>query len=266
MTRKTTKTPISRYFDAHTNERGRHDPAFFIWAKGIFVGCIFCFTKNPLTPQSIPKYISKAPTQNFLSMCVVVSEAQTEGDMGAKEQMIAILRDRDTARIRFTYRNSGNTAVINRDSFTRVADNLANGHLNVVEGRHTQNRVTYSAWRDGNDAANTFYLGNNQRWSRDFNALVVHEAVHAFFDLERTTIPWLDNEAVAYIAQGYYLRNSGYPASRLEEDEPYEIGYRVARELARGRSGSDWMFILRSKLDTDSRYSSYIHGSFTGNG
>lgn len=186
--------------------------------------------------------------------------------MGAKEQMIGILRDRDTGRIRINYRNSGTTAAINRDSFIRVADALAAGSLHVVEGRHSANMITYSSRREGNNAANTFYLGNNQRWSRDFNALVVHEAVHAFFDLERTTIPWLDNETVAYIAQGYYLRNSGYPAARLEEDEPYEIGYRVAQELARGRSGSDWIFVLRDKLNTDSRYSSYIHGTFTGTG
>ena len=186
--------------------------------------------------------------------------------MGAREQMISILRDRDTARVRFTYRGGGRSDVINADSFQRVANDLASGHLNVVEGRHSTNMITYSAWAEGANSGNTFYLGNNLRWSRDFNALVVHESVHAFFDVTRTSIPWLDNEAAAYIAQGYYLRNSGYPQSRLEEDEPYEIGYRVARELAAGRSGSDWMFILRDKLNTDSRYSSYIHGSFSGDG
>jgi hypothetical protein len=186
--------------------------------------------------------------------------------MGAKEQMIAILRDRDTARISFNYQSVGASASINAESFTRVADGLSSGHFSVVEGRHSQNMITYSAWADGNDAANTFYLGNNLRWSRDFNALVVHEAVHAFFDLTRTTIPWLENEAVAYIAQGYYLRNSGYPQARLEEDAPHELGYRVAREYAARRSGSEWITLLRDLLNTDSRYSSYIHGSFTGNG
>ena len=186
--------------------------------------------------------------------------------MGAKEQMVSILRDRDTARVRFTYSNAGRTATINSDSFGRVADDLEAGRLNVVEGRHSTNMITYSAWAEGSNSANTFYLGNNMRWSRDFNALVVHESVHAFFDVTRTSLPWLDNETVAYIAQGYYLRNSGYPQSRLEEDEPYELGYRVARELAGGHSGSEWMTLLRDKLNNDSRYSSYIHGSFTGDG
>lgn len=186
--------------------------------------------------------------------------------MGAKEQMIAILRDRDTARIRFTYRSGGHTATINQSVFTRVADELRDGHLNVVEGRHSGNRITYSSWREGSNAANTFYLGENPRWSRDFNGLVVHESIHAYFDVTRTEMPWLHNETIAYIAQGYYLRNSGYPHSRMEEDEPYEVGWQAAMELARGRSGSDWIQSLQDLLRNDSRYSSYITQSYTGDG
>lgn len=189
-----------------------------------------------------------------------------EQNMGAKEQMIAILRDRDTQRINFRYCTPTATTSIDSSAFTRVAAGLESGHFSVVEGRHSANMLTYSAWADGNDAANTFYLGRNQRSSRDFNALVVHESIHAYFDLTHLKIPWLDNEAVAYIAQGFYLRNSGYPQSRLEEDEPYELGYRVAREIASGQSGSDWIALLRDKLNTDSRYAGYIHGSFAGNG
>ena len=186
--------------------------------------------------------------------------------MGAKEQMIQILRDPDAARISFTYRNGSVTATVNSTVLHRVADGLENDNLHVVEGRWSNNRITYSAWDEGSNAANTFYLGDNPRWSRDFNALVVHESIHAFFDLTRTSIPWLDNETVAYLAQGYYLRNSGYPRSRLEEDEPYELGYRVASELAHGESGSAWLTLLRDKLNNDTRYSSYIHTGFRGDG
>jgi hypothetical protein len=187
--------------------------------------------------------------------------------MGAKEQMIQILRDSQTARISFNYRSSTAAATLNSRAFHRVADALESGDLSVVPGRFSDNRLTYSAWRDGDDAPNTFYLGNNLTWSRDFNALVVHESVHAYFDLAETSIPWLDNETAAYIAQGYYLRNSGYPASRLEEDEPYELGYRVATEYARaGGSPNTWITLLRDKLNTDSRYTSYIHTRFRGDG
>ena len=189
--------------------------------------------------------------------------------MGVKEQMIQILRDSQTSRIHFNYRSSTASASISNRTFTRVADSLESGHLHVVPGRFQDNRLTYSAWDDSTtgDAANTFYLGNNQTWSRDFNALVVHESIHAFFDLDSRSIQWLDNEVIAYIAQGYYLRNSGYPQSRLEEDEPYELGYRVAVEYARHNGSPEtWITLLRDKLNTDSRYSSYIHTRFRGDG
>jgi hypothetical protein len=187
--------------------------------------------------------------------------------MGAKEHMIAVLRDPQTGRINFNYRSTTASALISARNFHAVADSLESGHLHVVPGRFQDNRLTYSAWASGNDAENTFYLGNNFTWSRDFNALVVHESVHAYFDLGSTSIQWLDNEVVAYIAQGFYLRNSGYPQSRLEEDEPYELGYRVAVEYARPNgSPNTWITLLRDKLNTDPRYASYIHTRFRGNG
>jgi hypothetical protein len=187
--------------------------------------------------------------------------------MPAKEQMIQILRDSQTARIHFNYRSLTASASITNRTFIQVADSLESGHLHVVPGRFQDNRLTYSAWASGDDAENTFYLGNNLTWSRDFNALVVHESIHAHFDLASGSIPWLDNEIIAYIAQGYYLRNSGYPQSRLEEDEPYELGYRVAVEYARPNgSPNTWIMLLRDKLNTDSRYASYIHTRFRGDG
>ena len=186
--------------------------------------------------------------------------------MGVKEQMISILRDRDTARINFTYNSGGRRAVINSSVFTRVANDLRSGHLNVVEGRFDSNKIVYSSWREGSNAANTFYMGANPRWSRDFNALVVHESIHAYFDVTRTEMPWLHNEAIAYIAQGFYLRNSGYPHARMEEDEPYEVGWQAAMELARGSDGATWIQSLQQLLSTDSRYASYITQSYQGDG
>ncbi len=188
--------------------------------------------------------------------------------MGVKEQMMGILRNSDTSRIRFTYRSGQVTATINGDTFRRVADGLASDHFHVVPGRHADNMISYSAWADSsnNTEANTFYLGNNQRSSRDFDALVVHEALHAFFDLTKLTIPWADNEAAAYIAQGFYLRNSGYPESRMEPGEPYRVGYLIAGTIANGVDASSMMADLRQNLLSDSRYSHYISSTFHGDG
>ncbi len=188
--------------------------------------------------------------------------------MGVKQQMIDILRSEETARIRFTYRSSHASATINGGIFRRIASGLEDGDFHVVPGRHDENMITYSAWADpsANTEANTFYLGGNQRSSRDFNGLVVHEAVHAHFDRTRVEIPWADNECVAYIAQGYYLRNSGYPQSRMEAGEPYRVGFLIADTLANGVDASSMMADLRSNLLGDDRYQHYIRTMFRGNG
>ncbi|HRJ88702.1 MAG: hypothetical protein JNK51_10120 [Blastocatellia bacterium] len=189
--------------------------------------------------------------------------------MGAKEQMIEILRSGETSRISFSFTGSGGTQVsLDGAAFRRVATALANGDLSVVEGRFTENRMVYAAWSDpeNNYASNTFYLGSNPRWSRDFNALVVHESVHAFFDLSRTTIPWVDNEAAGYIAQAYYLRNSGYPMSRIELGSLIRLGALIVGDMTSGGDVTTLIDAIRDSLRNDPRYHSYINDTFTGNG
>jgi hypothetical protein len=96
--------------------------------------------------------------------------------MSVKEQMIEILRNSDTAGINFTYSNNTVSSRITGGVFRDVAAGLESGHFDVIEGRFTENKLVYSAWANAvsGDAANTFYLGRNDRSSRDFDALVVH--------------------------------------------------------------------------------------------
>jgi hypothetical protein len=67
-----------------------------------------------------------------------------------------------------------------------------------------------------------------------FNALVVHESVHAALDLNKTVLTHFDAEAAAYVVQGFYLRNSGYGAkmaAAFNEDGPVYIGYQAAQTM-----------------------------------
>lgn len=189
--------------------------------------------------------------------------------MGVREHMISILRSDETQRIRFSFRgSSGNTVRVEPGAFRRVADGLQQNDLAVVENRFSDNRMVYSSWVDtaNNFEANTFYLGRNQRSSRDFNALVVHEAVHAWFDLARTEIPWVDNEAAGYIAQACYLRNSGYPQSRIDMGSLLRLGSHVAGDMASGGDVAWLIDSLRDSLRNDPRYHANIGTVFTGDG
>lgn len=198
--------------------------------------------------------------------------------MGAKEQMISVLRDGDTARITFTITgvasgmSLGRPISINGSMFRQVATALSDNTLHVVTG-HTfpgenQNRMVYSAREDTANgfAANTFYLGSTPRWSRDFNGLVVHEAVHAYFDLNRLTIQWVDNEAAAYIAQAYYLRNSGFSQSRIEIGTPLRVASLYVGDLRAGGDVTSLLDAIRDSLRNNPDYESYIGGTFTGDG
>jgi hypothetical protein len=188
--------------------------------------------------------------------------------MGLKERMIGILRGSDTQRIKFSFTGSTGIAIsVDGGSFRRVAQALEENRIHVQTGGVADGWAKYSARAEGTSAANTFYIGANNTSSRDFDGLIVHEAVHAAFDLTNSTLPWLDNEAAAYIAQGYYLRNSGYSASRMNTlGMPY-LGRMIVNEI---RSGGDvqgfWMEQLRDSLLSDPQYHSYIRGTFTGDG
>jgi hypothetical protein len=189
--------------------------------------------------------------------------------MGVREQMIGILKSGDTHRIHFSFTGTSGTSVaVDRTTFSRVAESLESNHISVVPDRFTTDIAMYSAKANAstNSEANTFYLGRNPRSSRSFDALIVHESVHASFDLTRSSIPWVDNEAAAYIAQGYYLRNSGYHREWLEMGSLAGIGYQWVNDVLDDGDGSFFLDALREQLRTRPMYHSYIGGTFDGDG
>src|SRR5436305_1635683 len=99
--------------------------------------------------------------------------------MGIKEQMIRILRSSDTQRIKFSFAGkSGTNISIDGSGFTRVAQAISDNLMHIVEGNARAGQARYSAFEDTSNhvAANTFYIGENNRSSRIFDGLIVHEA------------------------------------------------------------------------------------------
>jgi hypothetical protein len=182
--------------------------------------------------------------------------------MGLREQMLRVLRGNEARRIHFGL--TGTTGIdisVDESSFRRVAQAIEDNSIHVVEGGVAE------GWAQYNARNNTFSIGRGQEWSRAFDALLIHESVHASFDLSRTTLPWLDNETAAYIAQGYYLRNSGFARSRLDElGEPY-LGVLLVDSIIRtGTPDRQIIEELHGSLLSSPQYHSYIRGTFTGDG
>ena len=190
--------------------------------------------------------------------------------MGVKQKILEILHSNETRRVQFSFQGSGGTVSVDASSFRRVAEAIESDNIHIVEGRFTTDIAMYSARTDltRNFASNTLYLGRNPRYSRLFNALIVHESVHASFDLTSTSIPWIDNEAAGYIAQAYYARNSGLPRTAYEFGSHSILAYSVVEGM-RSNSASDVTFFLdalRDSLNADPMYHSYIGTQFDGNG
>jgi hypothetical protein len=193
--------------------------------------------------------------------------------MGIKEQMLRVLRGSEAQRIQFSFTGTtGLTISVDGSSFRRVANAIDENTVHIVEENVPAGRAKYSAWDNPakSEAANTFYIGAGPRWSRAFDALLVHESVHASFDLSRSSLPWLDNEIAAYIAQGYYLRNSGFSTERLDHvganNQPY-LGRQIVASIISGEGVQGfWFDQLRGSLLSNERYHDYINGDFTGDG
>jgi hypothetical protein len=190
--------------------------------------------------------------------------------MPVKDQILQILRSSETHRVNFSFQGTAGRVSVDATSFQRVANAIDRGDIHIVENRFTTDIAMYSARNNPSDRfdANTLYLGRNLRFSRLFNALIIHESVHASFDLTRSSLPWVDNEAAGYIAQAYYARNSGLPRMAYEFGSHAIVAYSIVEGM-RAHSDSEISFFLdalRTSLNADPMYHSYIGGQFDGDG
>ena len=145
--------------------------------------------------------------------------------------IVHVLESSDTQRISFTFvGKSGLKIPIDGGRFSRVARAIRGGTIKVIYPVPTG---PYSAFYDAK--SNTFSIAEGLPISsRMFNALIVHESLHAAFDLNKSVLTHFESEAMAYVAQGFYLKNSGYSgkiAAATNEDGPAYIGFQVAQNM-----------------------------------
>lgn len=181
-----------------------------------------------------------------------------------KQTVTDVLRNSHTQRIRFTYTSAtGAKFRIYPNDFMTVALNIDYGNIDVQQGGAATGKARYSIKKHGNSKANTFYIGKNNNSPNVFQSLLVHESVHAIYDLKGIVMPWLDNEAIAYIAQGFYVLSAGEDGGLSEQAY---LGLEIARQYQNGGSDSFWADALRESLLNDPLYSQYINGNFVGDG
>lgn len=181
----------------------------------------------------------------------------------SKQLMIDTLRNSHTQKINFKYVGTVGVYRVVSGDFRTVALNIEQGNIDVQQGGVGAGKARYSVRQDGASAANTFYLGANNAAPNVYNSLLVHESVHAAFDLKGIVMPWLDNEAIAYIAQGFYILSAGEDGGLAEQAF---LGLEVAKSMQDGGGDSFWLDALRAALLSDPLYKQYINGTFRGDG
>lgn len=181
----------------------------------------------------------------------------------SKQLMIETLKNSHTQKIRFTYTGTVGVYRVLPGDFRTVALNIEQGNIGVEQGGAPAGKARYSMRQDGASKANTFYLGANNAAPNVYRSLLVHESVHAAYDLKGIIMPWLDAEAIAYIAQGFYILSAGEDGGL---DELAFLGLEVAKDMQNGGGDSFWTGALKAALLNDPLYKQYINGTFRGDG
>jgi hypothetical protein len=181
-----------------------------------------------------------------------------------KDELLKVLKSPPTQTIGFTYTGGGGARYrVQASDFAKVVAAVESGAIAVTQGGAPPGTARYSLRQDGTDNANTFYIGRNNTAEKVFHSLFVHESVHAAYDLQKISMPWLDNEAVAYVAQGFYLLAVGQESGLSEQAY---LGLEVAKEIQNGGGDSFWGDALRAALQGDPLYKDYINKRFLGDG
>jgi hypothetical protein len=186
--------------------------------------------------------------------------------MGLREDVIRVLNSRETHRIAFSFTatNSIAAVTVNSRSFHRVLHGIQTGHVHFQPGGMPAGAARYRI------STNRLNMGRMNRESRLYDALIVHEMVHASLDLSHSMLPHVDSEAAAYIAQGFFLRTSGFDQNRLPQGGDAQeilLGFLIAEHIQHSNTiPAASLNELRDSLLHNSHYQSIIHGMFVGNG
>jgi hypothetical protein len=153
--------------------------------------------------------------------------------MGDMETMVTSLITSPEAYKLRTFTFSGKT--FNSGVFYQIKELINAGFIKVV---YEEKRAGSAEYDTG---TNTLYLGFSKTFDLGQKALVVHEIVHAVFDMVKMKMSVADSESIAYIVQCMYARmNNNDPTIRLKSttkarDKVFETGWNLAGKIIDGQ-------------------------------
>ena len=120
-----------------------------------------------------------------------------------------VLMSREAANINFTVLGINIRGTIFPDIANDISGDKPTRWVVVRQGFDNGAAAIYDP------KTNTMEVGTDAINSRIWKGYVIHEAVHAWIDKSKLKPLFVDNEAVAYIAQAIYYRRVGVARSRF---------------------------------------------------
>ena len=187
--------------------------------------------------------------------------------MSLKTRVLQVLNGPTVARIRFRFPIRGSHVTITPQTFHHVAHAIVSGRVTVQSPKHLPPSVVAQYVI----RANTLQIRSVA--GRLNEAQVVHESLHAAYDLLRTGIDANAEEASAYVCGALYCRMTGGFRAEWANDKIWGPAERVAQTLLRQYQKGDpgipmvgeqeWR-TLRAGVGLGLYYSTLPAGIFTG--
>jgi hypothetical protein len=186
--------------------------------------------------------------------------------MSLKTRVLQVLNGPTVARIRFRFPIRGSHVTITPQTFHHVARAIVSGRVTVQSPKH----LSPGAAAQYNARANTLEIKSVA--GRLNEAYVVHESLHAAYDLLRTGIDANAEEASGYVCSALYCRMTGFRAE-WGNNKIWGPAERVAQTLLgqyqKGDPGipmvgeQEWR-TLRAGVGLNPIYAALRSGIFTG--
>lgn len=160
--------------------------------------------------------------------------------MATKDEIIRLLTGTVARRIRFKVSLSTGSITINKAAFGTVASAIGTGKIKVTTTTTFDPGVGAEYHTDGVPDATSGTLRIPPICGREQEGMVMHECMHAFFDLKKIDIRATEEEAICYLVNALYFRMTGLTPTRWN-NEPHKTAKAVAdgllHQYAIGTSG-----------------------------
>jgi hypothetical protein len=198
--------------------------------------------------------------------------------MSLKTNVLQVLNGPTVARIRFRFPIRGSHVTITRQTFQHVARAIVSGQVTVAPPTDLAPSVAaqyndVERHRANGSLVRADTLEVKSAAGRLNEAHVVHESLHAAYDLLRTGIDANAEEASAYVCSALYCRMTGRFRAEWGTDQIWGAAGRVAQTLLRQYQKGDpgipmvgeheWR-TLRAGVGLDPLYAGLPSGIFTG--